>query len=149
MSTPLKGGSIMSEQNKIDSWEAATVDGSVVRRINEYEQGFREERAKAKAKRESRAGTVSYTKVTDVSNPSRAYEGKKRPQHKQPEAAPEAVNKVSNAPKADQNVNKNARLQEIRGQLGASPERETKSKGSGDRLNEIKQQLSHGNERER
>lgn len=139
----------MSAQNKSSSWEAATVDASVTRRINEYEQGFREERVKAKAKRESRAGTVSYTKVTDVSNSSRTHEGQKRPQHKQPEVAPEAANKVSNTPKADQNVNKNARLQEIRGQLGASPERETKSKGSGDRLNEIKQQLFRGNERER
>lgn len=121
----------------------------MTRRITEYEQGFREERAKAKTKRESRTGTVSYTKVTDVINPSRAYEGQKRPQYKQLEAAPETVNKVSNTAKSDKNVNKNARLQEIRGQLGASPEHEAKSKGSGDRLNEIKEQLSHGKERER
>lgn len=121
------------------SWEAATVDSSVVKRLNEYEQGFRKERAEARARRESKAEIEEWVTVTDVTNPSRVLP-RERPQYEQPKT--EAV-------EVDKEISREARLQKIRGQLDAPLEHEAKPSGSGSRLDEIKQQLSKGNELER
>jgi hypothetical protein len=73
------------------SWDAATVDSSVVERLNEYEQGFREERAEAKAKRESKAEIEEQVEVNNVTDPSRVYTPQERPQYEQPEAVAEVA----------------------------------------------------------
>lgn len=138
------------EQQSGTSWEAATVDGSVVERINEYEQGFREERAEAKAKRESKAEIEEHVEVSNVTDPSRVYTPQERPQYEQPEAVAEVAEQdAGDVPEVDEEVSRAARLQELRGQLGAPLEHEAQPVESGDRLGEIKQQLSGGNELER
>lgn len=135
------------DQQSGTSWEAATVDGSVVERLNEYEQGFREERAEAKAKRESKAEIEEQVEVSNVTDPSRVYTPQERPQYEQPEAV--AEQDAGDVPEVDEEVSRAARLQELRGQLGAPLEHEAQPVESGDRLGEIKQQLSGGNELER
>lgn len=132
------------------SWDAATVDSSVVERLNEYEQGFREERAEAKAKRESKAEIEEQVEVNNVTDPSRVYTPQERPQYEQPGAVAEVAEPdAGDVPQVDEEVSRAARLQELRGQLGAPLEHEAKPIESGDRLGEIKQQLSGGNELER
>ncbi|HBN4995663.1 TPA: hypothetical protein L2Z84_005014 [Escherichia coli O25b:H4-ST131] len=135
------------DQQSGTSWEAATVDGSVVERLNEYEQGFREERAEAKAKRESKAEIEEQVEVSNVTDPSRVYTPQERPQYEQPEAV--AEQDAGDVPEVDEEVSRAARLQELRGQLGAPLEHEAQPVESGGRLGEIKQQLSGGNELER
>lgn len=135
------------EQQSSTSWGAATVDSSVVKRLNEYEQGFREERIEAKAKRESKAEIEEWVEIRDVTDPSRVYTPMERPKYEQPEAVAEPD--AGDAPKVDEEVSRAARLQELRGQLGAPLEHEAKPVESLDRLGEIKQQLSMGSELER
>lgn len=129
------------------SWEAATVDSSVVERLTEYEQGFREERAEAKARRESKAEIEEHVEVNNVTDSSRVYVPQARPQYEPPEVDVEQA--VSDVPEVDEEISRQARLQEIRGQLGAPLEHEAQPVESGSRLDEIRQQLSQGNELER
>lgn len=113
----------LNEQNEQPTgWEAATVDSSAVKRISQYEQGFRERRAEAKEHKfeQAKKETISVTTVRDANNPSKG---------------------------AQQPV---GRLEAIKEKLGMATENTKKTMAeSGNRLDQIKQQLAAGRDIER